>query len=254
MSRSTDLLTFTTPTGRTTALPPSFALVVTDTLESPAAFLLAHLIARALRPPPAEGRKARRVVLVGVRDREEHWASSLKKQGVQLATERAAGRFRFVDASSGALEDACVGVAEALGGGGAGDDAVVLVDDLSALMWLGNDVRSVVRFFARLRALVSATASSLVVLLHADDVAPTPSIESEEDQYLFRKVLQGCDLWLEARSLGGETRGELAIHRAPALDPSHDYGVETRSGARALQYKVEESGAVFEAKGLGRFF
>ncbi|GAA5970359.1 hypothetical protein JCM21900_001656, partial [Sporobolomyces salmonicolor] len=171
--------------------------------------------------------------------------------GVQLASERAAGRFGFVDASSGALAQACEGVAAALRGRG---DAVVLVDDLSALLWRGHDARSVGRFFARVRSLVSDTASSLVVLLHADSLAPTSSTESEEDQYLFRKVLQGCDLWLEARSLGGETRGELAIHRAPALVPSDDYGVETRSGSRALQYKVEESGAVFEAKGLGRFF
>lgn len=46
------------------------------------------------------------------------------------------------------------------------------------------------------------------------------------------------------------TRGvQLAIHRGPAA--IEDYGIQNRSGSTALQYKLEESGAVYHIKGLG---
>ena len=45
---------------------------------------------------------------------------------------------------------------------------------------------------------------------------------------------------------------QLSIHRGPALIADH--GIITRSGSTALQYKLEEAGAVFSVKGLGRGF
>lgn len=90
MSHSSDFLTFTLPPSphsslpsTTSALPPDFSLLLTDTLDAPATFLIVQLVARALRPAqPEPGRRAekrRRVVVVGVREREDHWAGTLKK-------------------------------------------------------------------------------------------------------------------------------------------------------------------------------
>lgn len=57
---------------RTTALPTDFCILLTDTLESPATFLLTHFVGRALR----DGRKT---VLVGLSRGMEHYATILRK-------------------------------------------------------------------------------------------------------------------------------------------------------------------------------
>ncbi|TNY19421.1 hypothetical protein DMC30DRAFT_400429 [Rhodotorula diobovata] len=296
MSHSSDFLTFTLPPSphsslpsTTSALPPDFSLLLTDTLDAPATFLIVQLVARALRPAqPEPGRRAekrRRVVVVGVREREDHWAGTLKKHGIQLATESSARRFSFVDASSPSttLPDLFASLRAALApsspqpGEGPSQapqrdgpaDAeqpgpLVVIDDLSALLWIGREPREVVRWWRGVRAFVGERSGSLVTLLHADTLSPSPSLHapssassspyaSPEDQYLFRQVLQACDLWAEIVGLGnGGTgaRGELSLHRAPALVP-RGWSVDAlpRSGSRALQYKLDEGGAVWEVKG-----
>lgn len=58
-SRSLDFLTFplaSTSTVRTPALPPSFSLLITDTLESPASFLLVHYLTKSLRREVLKGK------------------------------------------------------------------------------------------------------------------------------------------------------------------------------------------------------
>lgn len=108
--------------------------------------------------------------------------------------------------------------------------------------------------------------------MHVDDIAS--AADSTEDAYLFRKVLQQSDLWLEVTKLSSQTRGEvsrvfvlvlyiphknanaseseqLSIHRGPAL--VEDYGVVGRAGPTAWQYRLEETGPTFAVKGLGRF-
>ncbi|BGP40874.1 hypothetical protein JCM10449v2_004839 [Rhodotorula kratochvilovae] len=301
MSRQSDFLTFTYPPSSsssslpstTSSLPPAFSLLLTDTLDAPATFLLVQLVARALRPPLAEaGRRAekrRRVVLVGVREREEYWAGVLKKNGIQLPTESASGRFTFLDASSPslALPALFASVRAALSHSPSSSSApdggpsqpppppsdegepgpLVIIDDLSALLWVGREPQDVVRWWRGVRALVDEHTASLATLLHADTLSPSPALHapspahspyaSPEDQYLFRQVLQGCDVWGEVVGLGnGGTgaRGELSLHRGPALLPpsaTHDgWSVDApRAGARALQYKLEEGGAVWEVKG-----
>lgn len=69
-----DFLTFVAPgtSARTTALPNDFCMLITDTLESPATFLLTLLISRALRQP-------RNVVFVGLSDTFDHYAAICKK-------------------------------------------------------------------------------------------------------------------------------------------------------------------------------
>ncbi|GAA6002903.1 hypothetical protein JCM10207_001889 [Rhodosporidiobolus poonsookiae] len=294
MSRPTDLLTFSlvspaspSPSSSRSPLPPpGTSLVLTDTLASPAQFALAHYIQRALRPalgaPSGHGkgkaREARRMVLVGVREREEFWAAVLKKNGIQLPAESAAGRFTFVDASSpsvplSSLYASLCDVVRPSSLSGDSDDetggALVLIDDLNALMWRGEPAREVARWWKAVRAAVDATHSSLITLLHADSLSPSfpvqPSstgyssspFEDPEDQYLFRQVLQRSEVWVEVTGLtsgggAGGIRGEITIHRGPALIEGEASGF-TLDPAPPLQYKLEDHGAVYEVKGLGRF-
>lgn len=76
-------------------------------------------------------------------------------QGVQLANEHKNGRFAFVNGlgSSGSVVDLCQDVRTAVETAGPG--AVLVLDDVSALLWLGNQTGDVVRAVTSLRALVS---------------------------------------------------------------------------------------------------
>ncbi|KDE06751.1 hypothetical protein MVLG_02947 [Microbotryum lychnidis-dioicae p1A1 Lamole] len=242
MSQRDDILTFLDPSGaRTSSLPFDFCILITDTLQSPGLFLETHFIHRALR-------EQRPVLLLGLSQGLSHYSSILRKNGVQLQNEQRLNRFAFVDGARHAnhndlvkLLDATREMIQILG-----PHPLVLVDDLSCPLWLGNSSSNVATWFMALRAVVAEAQGSLVVLLHGDD---TSTSSPNEDLHLFRSVLQQSDLWLQTTSLASQTRGELSIHRGPAL--VEDYGIIQRSGPTAWHYKLDESGATFSLKGLG---
>ncbi|KAM0789383.1 hypothetical protein ACM66B_000212 [Microbotryomycetes sp. NB124-2] len=239
-----DVLTFVSPdTGqRSTALPFDFCVLVTDAIESPATFLLTLFVTRSLR-------HGRPVIFVGLHDTLEHYSAICRKSGVQLVTEQNNGRFKFVDGLTTImqLQDVHNEVKSALAASGQG--AVVVIDDVTSLIWSGNDARDVVRAMSSLRSLVSEHEASLVMLVHGDDVSTNGD---STDSYLFRRCLQISDLWLRTSVLSSQTRGELSIHRGPAL--VQDFGIVDRSGPTALQYKLDENGPAFSVKGLGRMW
>ncbi|GAA5836628.1 hypothetical protein JCM11251_002682 [Rhodosporidiobolus azoricus] len=296
MSRPSDFLTFTsrdsastpslTPSSsshRSALPPPRTSLLLTDTLASPAQFAIAHYLQRLLRPlhgvvsNSAAGMKGkgkeggRRVVLVGVGEKEEYWAALLRKHSIQLPAESTAGRFSYIDATSPSttlsslytslssllrLRDVQDGVEEEWEG------PLVILDDVSALLWRGEGAREVVRWWKAVRGAVDATNSSMITVLHADSLSPsfppTPSpstpFEEPDDQYLFRQIVQQCDVWVEVAGLmtgggTGGTRGEITLHRAPSLLEQH-FIVDS---SPPLQYRLEDNGAQYEVKGLGRF-
>lgn len=83
------------------------------------------------------------------------------EQGVQLVNEQQQGRFTFVDGSitspnGNSLAQLYEAVDTALGDGGEGGHSVLLiVDDVSSLLWSGHSSSEVARFSAGLRALVA---------------------------------------------------------------------------------------------------
>ena len=82
-------------------------------------------------------------------------------QSVQLGAEKTLGRFEFVDGSRGDLSGIYAGVASAVGTDDDDDQGrlrdeegtLVIVDDLTALSWLGNDLAKVVKFDRALKHL-----------------------------------------------------------------------------------------------------
>ncbi|GAA5891742.1 hypothetical protein JCM6882_006191 [Rhodosporidiobolus microsporus] len=315
MSRPTDFLTFTSypsphsssssasasssSSSRSPLPPPRTSLLLTDTLAAPGAFAVAHFLQRALRPAAISGAAGggagagkgkgkaregrRRVVLVGVAEREEYWAALMRKNGIQLPTETVAGHFSYLDATSPSVPLSSLYASlcallrrptpapPAPPAEDAEDEAegpIVIVDDLSALVWRGEGAREVGRWWIAVRGAVDATNSSLITLLHADSLSPSyppaPSstgacstpFEDSEDQYLFRTVLQRSDVWVEVAGLmtgggTGGTRGEITIHRGPSLLESTT--TFTIDPSPPLQYRLEDNGAQYEVKGLGRF-
>ncbi|GAA5854145.1 hypothetical protein JCM8547_008243 [Rhodosporidiobolus lusitaniae] len=304
MSRPSDFLTFSSlpssssppsrapPSSSSTLTrsplpPPRSALLLTDTLDAPAQFALVQFIQRALRPAATGGGvggkgEQRKVVVVGAGEREEFWARVVRKTGIQLPAESSAGRFTYVDATSPSVplteiysslldvfSSSSSSSSPAPETNGAGP--IVIIDDLSALVWRGEEVREVVRWWKAVRSAVDAAHASLITLLHGDSLSPSlPHIPSSvsrfsssssaafsdpEDQYVFRQVLARSEVWMEVTGLvtgggAGGTRGEITIHRGPALLDDEGYAVDP---SPPLQYKLEDNGAVFEVKGLGRF-
>ncbi|GAA6062149.1 hypothetical protein JCM10212_002361 [Sporobolomyces blumeae] len=275
MSRSLDFLSFTSSSGASSSLPARRSFLVTDSVACPATFLLTLLISQALRPSSITARqgsegvnlwnnhnskKKRKVVLVGVKESQADYVHLLKKQGIQLATERTTDAFEFVDGSHGDLSKTFSTLRSSLVAAGARDEAehagpLVVIDDVSTLSWIGNDVERVARFVLAIQTIVRTANATLVSVLHSDSLEPCPSISDRSDQWLFRKLLQGSDWWIELKNLDSQSRGELSIHSAPSLlpPPLSSDALDPRSGKTALQYRVEETGAEFEVKGVGKF-
>ncbi|KAK4057322.1 hypothetical protein OIO90_001819 [Microbotryomycetes sp. JL221] len=239
-----DVLTFVAPdTGiRTSALPLDFSVLITDAIESPATFLLTLFVTRTIR-------HGRNVIMVGLGDTLDHYTAICKKGGVQLQNEQKTGRFTFIDGvmTPVPLQHLCDKIQLKLESAEPG--TVLVIDDVTNLLWSGNDVQQVVKVVGCLRALVAKHEASLIMLMHGDDIS---SNSDTPESFLFRRCLQFSDLWLRTTVLSSQTRGELSIHRGPAL--VQDLGIVDRSGSTALQYKLDETGPTFSIKGLGRMW
>lgn len=116
---------------------------------------------------------------------------------------------------------------------------------------------------------------SLLSLAHADtsfahaSAAPdaTELIEYKDDAAI-RELIRSSDIWIQARSLGSQTVGEvrlrptlltnayrqsiqLVVHRAPSLGDRLP-GLLTNSRSHPTQFKLEDTGAKFFAKGAAK--
>lgn len=175
-------------------------------------------------------------------------------QGIQLANERASGQFRYLS-----LADPAVSLAESFAllretlqddVSGEAHGPLVVLDDVSALAWMGPEVRDVLRWWNGVRSLLgpvrffvpgfsssirSATNSraaprkqARATLLTLQHYAPSPSAGIEEDPsdtWLFRSLLQRSDLWLQVEPVGGGGGGGAASSGAAT---SGEVGPEER--------------------------
>lgn len=260
MSRSVDFLaTSSSSFASTSRLPPSTSILITDTLQSPSLFLATQLIARTLKPQDRKGKG--KVILVGISEVESEYQAILKKQSVQLVTEKQQGNFQFIDGFEGDVVSIFSEISQSLSSPSTppqsdqSQETLVILDDLSALNWIGNSPLKLIKFHLALKNLCHSSNATLVTVLHSDSLSPHPVTIDESDQYLFRSILQHSSYWFELKSLVSQSRGELSIHPAPGLmSVGGEKGrLRLRRGKEALEYRVEENGAVFEVKGLGRF-
>lgn len=92
-------------------------------------------------------------------------------QGIQLATERATGHFHFVSLAdpSLSLAESFALVRQALSPSVEVDDEaseetgpLVVLDDVSALIWIGNEAKEVVRWWNGLRSLLGPVRPSAI--------------------------------------------------------------------------------------------
>merc|ERR1711939_1137097 len=229
-------------------IPFELAMLISDSLEAPATFLIVEQLSLALKAK-------RRCILVGTAQSFDHYAALLRKQGVQLPTERERGTFTYIDGLSALVqsEQALSAVIQQLQDA-LQEGSLVVCDDVSAFLYAGQAPVSLLKQYRRLMSLVRQSKSSSLCVIHDDAFSPgrTQIERSAEDAFVLRNLIQLSDVWVQTRSLRAQLTGELYLHRAPSLVGQASLDVHTLN--RPLQYKLDESGAKYFAKGTGKGF
>ncbi|KAL7415484.1 hypothetical protein BDY24DRAFT_383101 [Mrakia frigida] len=277
-------LSFQDPEGSSSSprvpLPPKGStILLSDTLSSPAGFVLMHFLASQLKA-------GKEVVLVGCGEGLSHYRAVAKKMYLNDSA------VTFIDALShlsmptessnssplqsnvapslfpppqddlslrplyNLIVSTLKGKGRAVNGTDSDDapgptETLVIIDDLSALHWMGVEVDEVSRFVRALQARSRKTSSSLLLLIHGSTSSP-----SLPQDTLFRTLYPSVDLFIQCRGLSsgrsGEVSGELSFTPTPLM--SSDTLFPSTSPGKELQYKLGDSSVTFFAKGTGYGF
>ncbi|KXN82155.1 Elongator complex protein 6 [Leucoagaricus sp. SymC.cos] len=237
-------------------LPENIVLLITDTLPSPASFLLHKALASHLKSSTSTRRRA---IVVSVSEDIAKWKAIASKSNINLSQQIASGSLTFIDALSlvqppspgqssqpslRTLFDSIVDSLSAHSVEAESPERLVILDDVSTFEWIGFSLLDVSRF---VRALVAACrqVNATLILRHHLTL-------SDEIDDLFRRLLQISTYHLEVRSLSsgrsGVVSGEIALHAGPST-PINRVKLIPRSSA--LQYRLTDTGAVFFERGTG---
>ncbi|CDZ98269.1 Uncharacterised protein family UPF0405 [Phaffia rhodozyma] len=240
-------------------LPPAATTVLlSDTISAPADFVLLHFVATQLKATKS-------VLLVGCGEGVDHYKAISKKIGISLDQPN----FKFHDALSAQsqssapsdlrnLFDSIISLVErqqkenSSPSDGPESEVMVVLDDLSALLWMGAELETVGRFVRALQASSRKLNFNIVYLVHT---IPSSASAVPEDE-LFRLLHPSADLWIRVQGLqsgrSGDVSGELSFIPSPLLDS--DEGFPRTEPGKELQYKLGDSGVTFFPKGTGQGF
>ncbi|KAK2464033.1 hypothetical protein APHAL10511_003977 [Amanita phalloides] len=244
-------------------LPPCTFLLITDNdLSSPADFLLHRALHQHLKSINDTNNKA---IILSVSEDLARWkaiasASRSSNGGLDLDRCIEDGSVEFITVLSHLAPHLTTTFApfrplfdilsRSLQQGGGDGGGLVILDDLSALEWIGYEATDVLRFVRALRAACIKAKATLVVRYHRI----SSDLEPEDDT--FAALYQLCAYHVEVRGLAsgrsGSVSGEIALHPGPAALPlsSREAGVRVRERSSAIQYKLTDAGAVFFEKGM----
>ncbi|KAI0745624.1 hypothetical protein C8Q76DRAFT_704213 [Earliella scabrosa] len=234
-----------------TALPlPREIVLITDEILSPGDFLLHRFLINHLK-----GTKKATAILVCVSEDLTRWKSVASKSNVNLSTNLDLGSLMLVDVMSHLTPRVATEGYPTLGelyknihsvlnifSEDVEKNTLLILDDLTALEWIGIPTEEIARFARALCALSRRHNSSLVVRHHIT----TPS----EPDELFKRLVELCDYHLDIFPLSsgrsGSVSGQVSLHCGPAItQPAH------RLVARnsAVHYRLSDSGSVFFDRG-----
>ncbi|KIK64146.1 hypothetical protein GYMLUDRAFT_162044 [Collybiopsis luxurians FD-317 M1] len=231
-------------------LPKGILLLITDELSSPAEFALHHCLISHIK----EQTNSLNIVL-SISEDLTKWQSVSAKSNVNLSQQISAETFHFINVSL-ALENVKVAatpfyalyeqIASVFEKASPERSALVILDDISALEWMGYSISDLFRFCRALRALCLKNQATLLIRHHI----VTPG----ELDPLFRHLHSLCTYHLEVQPLNsgrsGAVSGQIALHPGPtAPSPST---TKLRSRSAALQYRLTDSSAVFFERGTSR--
>lgn len=245
-------------------IPNGTSLLVIDNISAPGVFLTLNFVSKALK-------NGRPVILVNFTDSETNWDSLLQKQGVLPASVKKR-LYKYVsglpiiqdDHETGSklrvrlcelIEREVVGMLES-------DmmlPPLLVIDDLTTLLWLGESVDDLITMSQYLSGLQSTAKISLLIIFHTDRLLPTRqpnrlgSSYTIPDRHLRDELIDRSDVVIRTRSLGAQGLGELLISRGPSyiLDPQLPV---TLSLDLTTQYRIDDNSVTYYPKGLDKGF
>ena len=110
-------------------------------------------------------------------------------------------------------------------------DALIIIDDISALQYAGVEERAILLWHRNLLALIrevtelaghipgtciesllSQSSCSLLAVVHDNtDSARGFAAPAQSDVFLQRQLIQLCDIWIQTRSLRSQMTGEVNL-------------------------------------------
>ncbi|KAH9487426.1 Elongator complex protein 6 [Psilocybe cubensis] len=239
-------------------LPESILLLITDSLAAPGDFVLHRCLANHLKD-----KKTPRVTILSVSEGIAKWKALASKSNINLQQHLDSGALEFVDVLADVQPNGFQNnennsdlkiIVERVRGflerssreqGGDTQPAMVILDDITMLEWIGFPLIDVARFARALRAVCSKANATLLVRHHI--LAP------DEPDDLFRRLLQICTYHLEVRALAsgrsGNVSGEVALHPGFSAPPNT---IKLVPRSAALQYRLTDAGPDFFAKGTSQ--
>ncbi|PPQ69913.1 hypothetical protein CVT25_002471 [Psilocybe cyanescens] len=251
-------------------LPEGILLLITDGLAAPADFVLHRCLATHLKD-----NKRPKATVLSVSEGIVRWKALASKSNINLQQYLDSGAIEFVDVlanvqppvfASGNGDDSRSEQGEFLGKNTCNDlkivlervraflersvhdqagetqHAMVILDDITMLEWIGFPLIDVARFMRALRAVCLQANATLLVRHHV--------VTPDEPDELLRRLLQISTYHLEVRPLAsgrsGNVSGEVALHSGFSAPPETIRLVPRNA---ALQYRLTDVGPDFFAKG-----
>ncbi|TPX51012.1 hypothetical protein SeLEV6574_g00596 [Synchytrium endobioticum] len=229
----------------TDVLTATGLFLVTDTLQTPSAGFLGHILTLAIRQNEC-------VVLVSVGASRPYYLGLTRRLGINLPALEESGLVRFIDYTSyleqadtirNANPDSIDHWTLPLFSLPLFDDRKqwILFEDLTALVYWGIPVKDVLRLVHQSLSLVYESNGCVVATVHADDVGDVGAetlmrllVPSSQWMYMLRTLSSGATLGVD---------GQLDVTSGPRHpDP--------RPVSRELLFKITDSGATCFPRGL----
>lgn len=249
-----------TTTQRTNQIPNSSSLLILDQINSPSTFILLDFITTTIKSSIK-----RNLIFINTTSSIEQWHGLLQKQGIHLTNQIKSNSFKFISHSlthpSDSLQDLFIKIQESSTTPTPSTLApLIIIDDLSTLLWSGYPVQHILGFLNRLRRLQTELGVSLVIVLHIDLIEflhkpnPTPTTQhSTEDVVLLNHLSAHSHVILKTRNLGLPGAGELGVFRGAAL--LDDLGLPvTVCMETVTQYRIHDNSVHYYTKGLDKGF
>ncbi|KAE9394944.1 hypothetical protein BT96DRAFT_826997 [Gymnopus androsaceus JB14] len=242
-------------------LPIPISILITDELSSPADFALHQYLISHIK----EKKNSLQIVL-SVSEGLTRWQSISAKSNIDLPKQIAAETFHLIDVTSAlesdkvasgstppspfhALYEQIVSLFEKNKAAGRDSDALVILDDISSLEWVGYSASDLCRLCRALRALCLKNQATLIIRHHLVQT-------SGEMDPLFRHLHALCMYHLDVQPLtsgrSGAVSGQIALHPGPNAFSTLPSLVKVRSRSAALQYRLTDGNAVFFERGSSR--
>lgn len=125
-------------------------------------------------------------------------------------------------------------------------NALVILDDISVLLYNGFEIEQVSTFILKLRSLVEKIQGTLLTVMHADEEG---SEDIEQDNFI-KNIIYGSNLVLQVQPLNSglarDVHGQLDV----IFGPQQQENINTPQ--QSLHYKILDNNVHFFARGVAQ--